>query len=224
MKNGALYDNSGVNIQAEKVSRRFGSRTVFEGLDFEAASGEAVAICGPNGSGKTTLLKILAGLLAPSSGKVRLLDGQGEISGSDALLKSALAAPWINPYSHLTLEENLGFFLRSRAAWCGRSGTPWNETGTLMEWSGLAGRRNDILRSFSSGMIQRVRLLLAAATEPEILYLDEPTQNLDEAGWEFARKIAERQCSRGILVMATNEPRDLALASRVIDLRAGQGH
>lgn len=222
MKNGALYDNSGVKIQAEKVSRRFGSRTVFEGLDFDAASGEAVAICGPNGSGKTTLLKILAGLLAPSSGKVRLLDGQHEIPGPDAGLKCTLAAPWINPYIHLTLQENLDCFLKLRADWQGIRKINQDEADTLLEWSGLTKRKHDSLRAFSSGMVQRARLLLAAAAEPEILYLDEPTQNLDEAGWEFARRIAERQCNRGILVIATNEPRDLSLASRVFDLGAGQ--
>lgn len=223
MKNGALYDNSAVRIQAEKVSRKFGAITVFEGLDFSAAPGEAVAICGPNGSGKTTLLKILAGLLAPSSGKVRLLDGQREIPDTHAALMCTLAAPWINPYMHLTLQENLDCFLKLRVDWQGFGQINQDEADTLLDWSGLTKRRHDSLRAFSSGMVQRARLLLAAAAAPEILYLDEPTQNLDEAGWEFARRIAERQCNRGILVIATNEPRDLELASRVFDLNAGQG-
>src|SRR3954452_9814946 len=87
-------------IRADQVSKRYGSRLALNGVSFEAARGELVAVIGPNGAGKTTLLQILAGALQPTSGRVEVTSGVGWVPQQAAV------------YSKLSVEENLRLFAR----------------------------------------------------------------------------------------------------------------
>lgn len=209
---GAAVTGAGLKLQAEGLGKRFGWRRVFRGLSLEAERGSVLVVRGSNGSGKSTLLRILAGLLRPTEGTVRLETDVPE-APPGLRCRVALAAPSINPYARLTLAENIQFFLQARGASA--------EPGQARRVAGLVGledRLHEPVGSFSSGMTQRVRLALAAAAEPDVLLLDEPSHCLDEDGRRLVREIVERQACRGICVLATNDEREAELGARHISM------
>lgn len=213
MKNGALSGNAASGLRAEGLCRSFGFRRVIQEVCLEVKQGEVLAICGPNGSGKSTLVRLLTGLLMPSRGRTWVeMDGK-QLSAEERWQLVSLAAPAINPYSHLSLAENISFVGKSRG---GISST--GEISALTELIGLADRQDDLVGSFSSGMVQRVRLALAVAARPRVLFLDEPTHCLDDAGRQLVAKLVERQREVGICVIATNDAHDVSLADRTFDV------
>jgi heme exporter protein A len=203
-------------VKLENVSRRFGSRTVFSDVCGEVHTGQALVVSGPNGSGKSTLLKIAAGLLPATSGKVFVSAG---IHLFDAIQRRAIlgyAAPDLTLYSELTGAENLRFFARVR----GLSPTT-EELRDLLHRVGLAGRGRDHVGNYSSGMKQRLKYAFALLHRPPILILDEPTANLDSQGVEMAESIVREQIKHGLVLIATNEPREVAWGNTVVRLDPG---
>lgn len=190
-------------LRLENVTKRFGERAVLKNVCAEVRAGETLVVTGPNGSGKSTLLGVLAGLVRPDRGAVRYLDGGREVTPEDRRRTVALVAPDLTLYPELTALENLEFFARVR-------GLEWSpeEGEDLLKRVGLRGRGGDAVGTFSSGM--RVRLKYAAALQPRprFLLLDEPTAMLDERGAEIVDAIIAEQRARGVLVLATNDPRE----------------
>ena len=199
-------------ISAEKLTKSFPATTLFSDLSFAAAGG-LVAVSGPNGSGKTTFLKILAGLLRPSSGRVRI---EPSGSGAERRLAVGWAGPDLNLYGELTAEENLRFF---RIAG-GRDASVSDVRRRLAE-VGLAeeamGRR---VEEFSTGMKQRLRIAFARLFDPPVLILDEPMIGLDTAGREtIARAIASARRD-GVVILASNDERDFVAPEQSIVMGA----
>jgi len=198
-------------LHAEGLSRSFGFRQVLRDLSFSVHQGEVVAVCGPNGSGKSTLLRMLAGLLAPSAGRTWVSVAGQPLPDEQRWDVVALAAPAINPYMHLTLAENLSFMSRTRGV---KSASPHE----LAVMAGLDGRADDLVGSYSTGMIQRTRLALALAIAPRVLLLDEPGHCLDGSGREMLTRLVDRQRKHGLCLIATNDAQDRDLADREITL------
>ena len=198
-----------LRLVADGVSRSFGPRKVIRSLSLEVASGEVLAVRGANGSGKSTLLRLLAGLLRPTGGETWVEVRGRRVSREQRWAMAALAAPAIQPYLHLTLAENLRFLGAARG------GAPdAGSVADLCRLVGLSDRRDQPVASFSSGMLQRVRLALAVAARPPVLLLDEPSQCLDGEGRALVAKIVEAQRSAGVCVIATNDDSDAAFADR----------
>ncbi|MCK4655733.1 MAG: ABC transporter ATP-binding protein, partial [candidate division Zixibacteria bacterium] len=167
----------------------------------------------PNGSGKSTLLKIIAGLLAPSSGSITLsIDGQ-EAAAEIRHRSVRLVSPEMNLYDELTGSENLRFLSSV-------SGVPVSrdKIDTILNSVGLGERGNDFFGESSSGMKQRLKLASALMSDPPLLLLDEPSSNLDDDGREFVYRVMEEQKSRGILVYATNEQDEQRFGDRIVRL------
>jgi heme exporter protein A len=189
------------------LTRRFGSRVLFRDLSGEARRGRALAVTGPNGSGKSTLLRILAGLARPSAGRVEWATGGGE-------LRHVLgyASPDLQLYRELTARENLDFFGRLLDRDPGQTSRRLSEVG-------LRERDHDkLVALFSSGMLQRLRLAFALLADPAILLLDEPGSNLDDEGRTLVDEVVGRQRERGTVLIATNDPREAALADETVAL------
>ncbi len=89
---------------------------------------------------------------------------------------------------------------------------------TLLEKVGLYKRRNDLIRNYSSGMKQRLKLAFAVLNKPQLLLMDEPRTNLDEEGISVVYKIAEEQKERGILILATNESEDTSICKTGLNI------
>src|SRR5262245_11159973 len=204
-------------LSAEYLAKSFSGTPIFEGVSFEAGAG-LLAVAGPNGSGKTTLLKILAGLLSPSRGRVRLERDGRALSGDERRLSVGWAGPDLELYGDLTGEENLRFFRKA-------AGVP-AEDGAIrarLEAVGLppaaAGRPVD---AYATGLRQGLRLAFALLFDPPLLILDEPYSGLDTSGREIVQRVVAEARTRGAVILASNDERDLANAERRVDLAGGR--
>ena len=173
--------------------------------------GQRLALLGPNGSGKTTLARIVAGLMRPVQGSSRLLRDGLPLDGAARRLALGFVTPDLALDGDLTALENLRFHGRMRGL------APGGEAA-LLERVGLAGRSDDRVGSYSSGMRQRLKYAFAIQAAPALLIVDEPTANLDEAGAVLVNEILDEQRQRGILVVATNVPSEAAGADYTIRL------
>ena len=195
-----------VRLTTVGLGHRFGARVLFRMLDLDVHGGRPLVVTGSNGSGKSTLMRILAGVLRPSRGDVALYDGDRTVPVEERPLRCGMVAPYLNVYEHFSPLENLEFICRVRGLDDARE-----RSRSVLERVGLSGtlvgREGDPVRTFSSGMLQRVRLACALVADPVALLLDEPTATLDEAGVRVVHGIAEDEAADGkIVVIATNEP------------------
>ncbi|MCP4582873.1 MAG: ABC transporter ATP-binding protein [candidate division Zixibacteria bacterium] len=198
-----------MKLVLENISKSFPGRKVFEDITFEIEQGKTFVITGPNGSGKSTLMKVIASILPPSSGRVIFYHDERQFSGSDILPYIGLAAPDLFLYDELTANENLHFFARV-------SGMSANSYEPELKRFGLEGRGDDFVKSYSSGMKQRLKYILALLRNPPLLLLDEPTANLDDSGKALVDEVIRDH--DGITIIATNEESELKYASQTIKL------
>lgn len=202
-----------IRLQIDGVSKTYGSRRVLQRVSAELIGGETLLITGRNGAGKSTLLRIIAGLLRPSEGAVHFWRGAGQVSGEQRRRQLGFVGPDIRLYRELTAREHMRFVGRLR-------GLPDDEVDVVagLELVGLAGREDEVVGGYSSGMLQRLRYALALLHRPEVLLLDEPTTNLDEVGVAVVEGIVAATARRGIVIVATNDPRDLHYGDLVLSL------
>ncbi|MDO8772710.1 MAG: ABC transporter ATP-binding protein [Burkholderiaceae bacterium] len=161
-------------IDVRGLSKRFGDRTVVDGIDIQVRRGEICGFLGPNGSGKTTTIPLLCGLLEPSA-------GQGQCLGFDLLtqsrqikLRTGYMTQKFGLYEDLSIEENLNFISEVYDMPDGRQ-----KVQKTLERLGLVERRHQLAGALSGGWKQRLALAACLLHEPELLLLDEPTAGVD---------------------------------------------
>lgn len=204
-------------VTGAAVSHRYGPRVALRPVSFEQSGPGVVAVTGENGSGKSTLLRILAGLLRPTSGATTVEVGGAAVPGRERRRHVGLATPELAFYEEFTAEENLRFAAEARGL------TNLQETvqEALLK-TGLTPRAGDRVEAFSSGMKQRLRLAFAVLHRPPVLMLDEPGSHLDEEGRAVVERLVLEHASAGLVVIATNDPREMQLAGNRIQL-SGRG-
>jgi heme exporter protein A len=175
-------------IAARGLTKRFGDRRVFAGVDVELPAGGFLLVTGPNGSGKTTLLRILARLSAPTAGELSLPERQtiGYLGHSPLVYRE------LTPLENLTLFGRL-YRVPERA----------ERVGMLLERFGLWDVRHDRVSTFSRGMQQRLGLCRVLLHEPALLVLDEPHNALDAQGAALLDGVLGESRT---WVVATHEP------------------
>jgi len=198
-----------MKLVLEKLTKTFPGRKVFKDVSIEVDKGKTLVITGPNGSGKTTMMKIISSLMPATSGKVIFQNNGSSFSGVEILPFIGFVAPDLFLYDELTALENLTFF----ASVSGITGVDFESK--LTEF-GLKGRSGDLVRSYSSGMKQRLKYVLATMKSPQILMLDEPTANLDEDGKMMVDRVIKNH--HGITVIATNEEKELEYGDSIYRL------
>jgi len=161
-------------VACEGAGRAYGERVVLRDVTFSVPSGRTLAVFGANGAGKTTLLRMLATLLRPHAGAVRVLGATLPREGWRARGRLGLLAHEPLLYRDLTARENLRFHARLHGVAAAR-------VEALLEHVELSLRADEPLRTLSRGMVQRVAICRAVLHEPELLLLDEPYANLDPA-------------------------------------------
>lgn len=196
-------------LTAENISKRFGERKVFSKINFKLRTGQSLAVIGSNGSGKSTLLKVLLFLLRPTRGEVIYSTELDQLNEKDIRNTVSFVSPYLNLYDHLTAEENLRFF--STVAGGNVTGKEIND---LLTKVGLEGRGMDFVAGYSSGMKQRLKYAVALLNDPKYLFLDEPTSNLDEIGKKMVFDLVEEYRKKSIILIATNEKEEYALAEQ----------
>ena len=177
-------------LTARNLSKRFGTKRVFDKVDVTLEPGSFLLVTGPNGSGKTTLLRVLAGLAAPTAGELEL--------PSRELIGYLGHEPLV--YRELTPLENLRLFARLY-----RVPEQGERIGMLLERFGLWDVRHQRVGTFSRGMQQRLGLCRVLLHDPEVLVLDEPFNALDASGAELLDAALAELASRAVVV-ATHDP------------------
>lgn len=200
-------------LAGRDIAHRFGARVAVRPVSFDVAAPGVVAITGENGSGKSTLLRILCGLLRPSRGECVFEVGGRTIEPRRRRLFTGLATPELSFYEEFSAAENLEFAAETRAV-----PNPRAAVQAALEQVGLTPRADDRVSAFSSGMKQRLRLAFAILHEPPVVMLDEPGSHLDDAGRAVVEHIVRTYGPKSLVLIATNEPREMALAERHITL------
>ena len=192
-------------IDVEGITKRFGDRTVVDGLDMQVRRGEIYGFLGPNGSGKTTFLRILCGLLRPDAGQGTCL-GFDVVARSDAIKRRVgYMTQKFSLYEDLSIAENLRFvadIYEMRDA--------KNAVAEMLATLGLEGRGHQLAGQLSGGWKQRLALAACLIHKPELLLLDEPTAGVDpKARRDFWEEI-HRLAAAGLTVLVTTHYMDEA--------------
>ena len=186
-------------LVVEHLTKRFGERVAVDDVSFGVAAGEVFGFLGPNGAGKTTTVRMLATLIAPTSGTARVAGLLlNPANGVD--IRKRIAVMTENPglYLRLTVAENLEFF-----AGLYELAQPQARIGQALAAVNLADRANDLCGSLSKGLRQRVALARALLSDPAILFLDEPTSGLDPIASREVHELIDGLRERGVTVFLT---------------------
>ncbi|HEX2096608.1 MAG TPA: heme ABC exporter ATP-binding protein CcmA [Solirubrobacterales bacterium] len=204
-------------IAIARLRRDYGERKVLDGVGFELLVGETLVVLGPNGAGKTTLLRIVATLLRPTGGEVRVLGAslpdeawraRGRIGflGHEPLL-----------YRDLSGRENLRFHARLH----GLDEADEPRIEEMLAAVGMERRADDRVAELSAGMRQRLAIARCVLHEPDLLLLDEPDSNLDTKGRELAGHLIGPREGRTRVIVTHDPERFLPEADRVLRLEVG---
>ncbi|NNG15204.1 MAG: heme ABC exporter ATP-binding protein CcmA [Gemmatimonadales bacterium] len=188
-------------LEGEGLERAFGTLRVLRGIDLAILRGQALVVFGPNGAGKTTLLKILAGLMRPTAGTVRVMGNPVRAQEPETRRPIGLLSHQTLLYDDLTPLENLMFAARLYGL-----ADPRGTSLQALEALAVSARATDPLRELSRGTVQRVAIARSLLHDPSIVLLDEPFTGLDVVGAELFRGVLAGELGRGrTIVLVTHQ-------------------
>jgi heme exporter protein A len=202
-------------IELDGLERRYGERVALAGVSVRVEPGQTLAVLGGNGAGKTTLLRVLAGLLRPHGGDVRVLEAElprerWKLAGKVGFLGHE---PLL--YRDLSGRENLRYHARLH-------GVGEERVATVLQQVGMERRADDPVRELSRGMVQRLAVARAVLHDPPLLLLDEPRANLDPAAAERLEPLIGRASGRTRVLVSHDVAGALGEADRVLRLKRGR--
>ena len=205
-------------VEVEGLTKVFGSTLALDAVDLRAARGEVVALLGPNGAGKTTLLKLLSTALKPTAGGGRIL-GEDLVKGRDPIRRRiGMISHNHHLYEELTAEENLRFAATMRGI------RPEHDAiRKALAEVGLEAQAGGKVRTYSTGMKRRLVIGKMLLFDPELLFLDEPHNTLDQAAIALLNGyVASVRARGGSAIVAThNLSRAYEMADRFVLMRDG---
>ncbi len=206
-------------IEIRGLTKTFGHQHALRNIDLDIGTGEIVALLGPNGAGKTTLLRVLATLLKPSTGSIRINGMNLTDAGPEVRRHIGFLSHQSLLYGDLTVEENLRFFGRLYGV-----ESLEVRVDQLLNTLVLADRRHDLVRFLSRGMVQRASLARAILHRPMILLLDEPYTGLDQQAVAILTDTLNNMHRAGHTVVISTHSLDqgLRLSDRIAILARGR--
>jgi ABC-type multidrug transport system ATPase subunit len=190
-----------MNISIDNISKRFGKVWIFRDLSLEIPMGSSLAITGRNGSGKSTLLQIISSYMDPTIGKI-------DYDQPEPMSQISFVSPYLELIEELTLWEHLDFHFTFKKSTIDKV--------EMLNRASLTGSEDKLVGDFSSGMKQRLKLILAFFSETSILCLDEPTVNLDESGINWYREEIMAQKGQRTIIIASNQRLEFDFCEEVI--------
>jgi heme exporter protein A len=206
-------------IEIRGLVKAFGLQAALRGVNLDLAEGEFVALLGPNGAGKTTLLRVLATLSKPTSGVVKIAGYDVKNSGAQIRRLIGLVSHHTLLYPHLSAADNLRFF--GQLYQIEDAGARMDE---VLEVVGLTSRRDDLVRTFSRGMQQRLAIARAILHRPRVMFFDEPYTGLDQQAAGVLSEILDSVAAAGRTVLLTthNLEQGLVGCDRAVILNRGK--
>lgn len=200
-----------MQIDLENCGRRYNQDWIFRNFSYTFNAGEKYALLGPNGSGKSTLLGVLLSHISPSEGKISYHDPK--VISEDLIYKQiSFTAPYVDLIEEFTLLETIKFHFQFKKC------HPAIDQSFIIDELGLSRSKDKPLKYFSSGMKQRTKLVLAFCTDTPMLLLDEPTANLDTQGIDWYQQLAERFLENRLFIVASNEPREVVMCQKIVNI------
>lgn len=183
-------------IQTSQLGKRYGNNRLFKNMDFRFEQAGAYAVTGINGSGKSTFLMCLSRFITPTEGKVEWKKDNQLIEDPQSLF--SICSPSLNLFEELSLQEIFDHHSRFSKSF------QKQEALNHLEEFGLHKSLNKTVASFSSGMKQRVKLLLSIFNDVPVIFLDEPCSNLDENGIKLYQQYIKPLAKNKLIIIATN--------------------
>jgi ABC-2 type transport system ATP-binding protein len=224
-------------IDATALTRRFGDFTAVDNVNLRVEAGQFFGFLGTNGAGKSTTIKMLTGLLAPTSGSVRILGEDLEANSADIKRQIGVVPEGMALFGRLTADEYLRFVGRMYGL---DRATTLNRTRELLEFMQLADEEKKLIADFSHGMQKKLALAAAVIHGPKVLFLDEPFEGVDAVAAGTLKSMLLRMIARGATIFLTSHVLEIVerlcthiaiihrgrlVAQGSLDqLRAGAGH
>lgn len=202
-----------ITIQVTNAGKKFGREWIFRKVDLEIKPAEKIVILGLNGSGKSTLLQAMTGYLTLNEGSVAYSNNQQQTEDEQQYKLISLASPYLELVEDFTLQEQIEHahiykpFLNNLSI------------AQVIELSGLAAHKDKYIKLFSSGMRQRLKLTLAILADAPILFLDEPTTNLDATVIDWYKNMITTYAMHKTIIVCSNSIKDeYAFCERIITM------
>jgi ABC-type multidrug transport system ATPase subunit len=189
-----------MEIVVNKLGKQFQNEWIFRNFDFCFSTNKIYAITGPNGSGKSTLLQVLSGFLPQTSGEIDYKNKQTTILPDQFYQYITVATPYTELIEEFTAMELLKFHFKFKNLRQGKN------LKNLLSDIYLPKTEDKIIKNFSSGMKQRLKLGLAFYSDAPVLLLDEPTSNLDNEGIRWFQEILSRERKTRTIIISSNQP------------------
>jgi ABC-type multidrug transport system ATPase subunit len=187
-----------VKIILAGTGKKFNTEWIFRDLSYSFEKDHACAILGRNGSGKSTLLQVIAGSIHPTAGTVGYSLGGIEIPVEKVFQHLTIVAPYQELIEEFTLQEMLRFHFLFK------SPLPGLTIPAIIDRIGFKDPGKKTIRNFSSGMKQRVKLVIGLLSNVPLVLLDEPTMNLDEAGTNWYLQLVQETAKNRIILVCSN--------------------
>lgn len=202
-----------MEITLKDIGRRYNSEWIFRHINYRFESGKSYAVLGQNGSGKSTLLKVLSGSLSSSEGELVYTNGESIIGIDQVYQQLSIAAPYIELIEEFTLRELFDFHFQFKSYLQGF------DKERVLNLLGLESALDKEIKHFSSGMRQRVKLVLACCSNSNLVLLDEPTSNLDSAGEEwYLNLIACTKLDFRLFIICSNQKKEYEFCDETISI------
>lgn len=202
-----------ITINVSNAGKKFGREWIFRKVNLEIKPAEKIVILGLNGSGKSTLLQSMTGYLSLNEGAVSYTSNQQKVEDEQQYKLISLASPYLELIEDFTLQEQIEHvhiykpFLNNLSI------------AQVVELSGLAAHKDKFIKQFSSGMRQRLKLTLAILADTPILFLDEPTTNLDATVIDWYKNMIATYAMHKTIVVCSNSIKDeYGFCERVITM------
>ena len=219
----ADYNHSSMDpaIDTTALTRRFGDFTAVQNVNLSVAAGQFFGFLGPNGAGKSTTIKMLTGLLAPTSGSIRILGQDLAANSAEVKRQIGVVPEGMALFGRLTATEYLRFVGQMYGL---DKATTLQRTQELLEFMGLADEQKKLITDFSHGMQKKLALAAAVIHGPKVLFLDEPFEGVDAVAAGTLKSMLQGMISRGATIFLTSHVLEIVerLCSHIAIIHRGQ--